>query len=110
MQKRLARSEVPVEETWNLSDIFPSAEAWESELKAVAALVSTVTQYKGRFKEGPKVLLECFEAQEALQKRLAKVSHTLRSTIRPTARHLPTRLWRAGHLRSRPPSAQRRHS
>jgi oligoendopeptidase F len=74
MQKRLARSEVPVEETWNLSDIFPSAEAWESELKAVAALVSTVTQYKGRFKEGPKVLLECFEAQEALQKRLAKVS------------------------------------
>jgi len=60
--------------TWNLADIFPSVEAWEEEMKAVADLIPTVTKYKGRLHEGPKVLLECLEAQEALQKRLVKVS------------------------------------
>lgn len=74
MQKRLTRSEVPVEMTWNLSDIFPSVEAWETELNLVAGLMGTVTKFKGRFHESPQVLLECFEAQETLQKRLAKVS------------------------------------
>jgi oligoendopeptidase F len=60
--------------TWNLADIFPSVEAWEAEMKAVADLVPTVTKYKGRLHEGPKVLLECLKAQEALHKRLVKVS------------------------------------
>lgn len=74
MQKRLTRAEVPVEMTWNLEDIFPSVDAWETEMAAVAAMVGTVTKYRGRLHESPKVLLECFEAQEALQKRLAKAS------------------------------------
>jgi oligoendopeptidase F len=74
MRKQLTRSEVPVHLTWNLDDIFPSVEAWEAELKAVSELVPTVTKYKGHLHEGPKILLECFEAQEVLQKRLAKVS------------------------------------
>ena len=80
MGKQLTRSEVPVEMTWNLDDIFPSVEAWEAELKAVSELVPTVTKYKGRLHEGPKVMLECFVAQENLQKRLAKVRRTSSST------------------------------
>jgi len=74
MQKRLTRSEVPVELTWNLEDIFPSVEAWETEFNAVSGLVGTVTKFKGRLHEAAKVLLECLEAQEALQKRLVKVT------------------------------------
>ena len=74
MQKRLTRSEVPVDLTWNLVDIFPSVEAWEAEFKAVEGMIATVTKFKGKLGEGPKVLLDCFLAQEALQKRLAKVS------------------------------------
>lgn len=74
MQKRLMRSEVPEELTWNLSDIFPSYEAWETELNSVAGLTGTVSKYKGRFSEGPKVFLECLLANEALHKRLAKVT------------------------------------
>jgi oligoendopeptidase F len=74
MQKRLTRSEVPVELTWNLEDIFPSVEAWETEFNAVSGLVGTVTKFKGRLHEAAKVLLECLEAQEALQKRLVKIT------------------------------------
>ena len=74
MQKRPTRSEVPVESTWNLDDIFPSVEAWEAELQAVAGLLPTVTMFKGRLHEGAKVMAECLQAQEALQKRLIKVT------------------------------------
>lgn len=73
MQERLTRSQVPVEETWNLDDIFPSVEAWEAEYNAVAGLIGSVTKYKGRLGEGPKILLECLNALEALQIRMAKV-------------------------------------
>ncbi|MGE5579963.1 MAG: oligoendopeptidase F [Bacillota bacterium] len=74
MQKRLTRSEVPVELTWNLADIYGSVEEWEAEFNAVSGMVGTVTKFKGRLGEGAKVLLDCLLAQEALQKRLAKVT------------------------------------
>ena len=73
MQKRLTRSEVPVELTWNLDDIFPNVGAWEQELAAVTNDIPTVTKYKGRLGEGSSVLLECLEAMEALQKRMMRV-------------------------------------
>lgn len=73
MKKRLTRSEVPAHLTWNLEDIFPSFEAWETEMAAVTADVPSVTQYKGRLGEGPGVMVQCLEAAEALQKRLWRV-------------------------------------
>ncbi|HHY11446.1 MAG TPA: oligoendopeptidase F family protein, partial [Firmicutes bacterium] len=74
MARQLKRSEVPVEQTWNLADIFPTKEAWEAEFNEVARMVGTVTRFKGKLGENAKTLLECFEAQEALMKRLAKVA------------------------------------
>ncbi|MGE5560975.1 MAG: oligoendopeptidase F [Chloroflexota bacterium] len=71
----LTRSEVPVELTWNLTDIFPDKEAWEAELAAVVADVKTVTQYRGRFAEGAKVLLDCATAYEALLIRAMRVAN-----------------------------------
>jgi oligoendopeptidase F len=74
MARRLTRAEVPAEQTWNLADIFPTVAAWEAEYSEIPGLVGTVTTFKGRLGEGAKVLLECLDAQEALQKRLAKVA------------------------------------
>lgn len=74
MQERLTRSQVPVLQTWNLDDIFPSAKAWETEYNAVSELIGTVTQYKGRLGERAQILLDCLNAQEALQIRMAKVA------------------------------------
>lgn len=74
MSKQILRSEVPLEETWRLEDIFPTKEDWEKELKEVENLIGTVAVFKGRLGEGPKVLLECLEAQENLLIRLAKVA------------------------------------
>ncbi len=74
MQKRLTRSEVPVEMTWRVEDIFATPEDWEKELAAVAASVETVTKFRGRLGEGPAMLLGCLEAQEALQVRMMRVT------------------------------------
>lgn len=72
-QRRLTRAEVPVDMTWNLTDIFPTPEAWEAEMAAVEADIPTVTQYKGRLGEGAATLLACLEAQEKLQGRFGRV-------------------------------------
>ncbi len=73
MQKRPTRSEVPVELTWRIEDIFETPEDWEKELAAVAASVEAVTQFKGKLGEAPKMLLGCLEAQEALQVRMSRI-------------------------------------
>ena len=74
MTKRLARVEVPVEETWNLNDLFPSGDAWAAELAAVEAATPGVTAFRGKLAEGPAVLLACLEAAEALEVRLIRVA------------------------------------
>ncbi len=73
MKKRLTRAEVPVDMTWNLTDLYATAEAWEAELAAVVRDLPRVTQYQGRFHEGAVVLLECLNAQEALLVRVMRV-------------------------------------
>ncbi len=73
MQKRLHRSEVPVQLTWKLEDIFPTNDAWERELASIGNDIVTMTQYKGRFHEGPAVLYDCIVASEEITKRLHRV-------------------------------------
>jgi oligoendopeptidase F len=74
MARRLTRAEVPIEETWNLDDLFPSTEAWEKALQEVERDLVTVTQYKGRLSEGPKILLAACFAQEELYRRFLIVA------------------------------------
>jgi len=69
----MTRADVAVEETWNLADLFPSDDAWEAEFKAVSEAIPTVTRFRGHLGDGAKVLLECLEAQEALQLRMTRV-------------------------------------
>jgi oligoendopeptidase F len=74
MAQRLTRSQVPEEQTWNLDDLYPSHEAWETELKAVDADIATVTQYQGKLGEGAGTLLACLNAYEKLSERLVRVA------------------------------------
>jgi oligoendopeptidase F len=73
MQKRLTRSEVPIEMTWDLSDLFESSEAWERELENILKDIPTVTQYKGKLGDSAGTLLACLNAHEDLYKRVVRV-------------------------------------
>jgi len=73
MPKRLTRAEVPVEQTWDLTDLFPTPAAWEAELASVADDIASVTKYKGRLGESGATLLACLIAMDDLHQRLLRV-------------------------------------
>jgi len=72
MEKTLYRSEVPVEHTWDLRDLFESEVLWKVELLAMEEDIPTVTQYKGKLGQDAKTLLDCLKARDALSERLAR--------------------------------------
>ncbi len=74
MQKRLARADVPVDMTWDLSDLFVSEAAWEAEFAALDAALADVGPFRGRLGESAATLARCLDAVEDLQARLMRVS------------------------------------
>lgn len=55
-----ARSDVPVEHTWDLDAVFPSLTAWEEAFKAVEAQIPRLTAFQGNLSEGPGTLADWF--------------------------------------------------
>lgn len=74
MTERLKRSEVSTEQTWDLTDLFVSHEAWEEELQQVKKDVNQITQYKGKLDKNADTLLECLQTVNDFQKRLIRVA------------------------------------
>lgn len=62
------RSEVAVGDTWDLSHLFPSDEAWVEALEALKPLVERLAQYRGRLGEGTTTLLACLELDTAIDR------------------------------------------
>ncbi|MED0655217.1 oligoendopeptidase F [Anoxybacillus geothermalis] len=67
------RSEIPVEETWRLEDIFPTDDAWEQEFQQVKAMIPKLGEYKGRLGQSPQVLYEALQYQDEVSMRLGKL-------------------------------------
>jgi oligoendopeptidase F len=73
MNKPLTRSEVAIDTTWNLADLFATRDEWLAELAAVERSLESVVRYQGRLAAGPVVLLACLDARDALLARLDRV-------------------------------------
>ncbi len=67
------RAEVPIEETWNLENIFPTVDAWEAAKEDVLAEVPGLAEYQGKLSEGPETLGDFFEKFEKTMRKAAKV-------------------------------------
>ncbi|WP_304264298.1 M3 family metallopeptidase, partial [Kallipyga massiliensis] len=66
MAKALKRDQVPIEETWNLEDIFPTEEEYEAALKKTLDRAKTFREdYRGKIKAAGDVV-EALKAYEAL--------------------------------------------
>ncbi len=72
MEKTLYRSEVPLEHTWDLRDLFETEEGWKEEIASIEESIPTVTQFKGKFHQNATMLLECLKARDALNERLTR--------------------------------------
>ncbi|MBO5976342.1 MAG: oligoendopeptidase F, partial [Oscillospiraceae bacterium] len=69
----LKRSDVPIENTWNLTHLFESDQAWLEEYEAQSAFPEMLEAYKGRLGSSPQVLLEYLRLQDDIAVRLGKL-------------------------------------
>lgn len=63
-EKRLHRSEVPVETTWDLTALFPSDETWLEQLKKTEVLFDDLLKYKDKLCETGSVVFEAMSLLE----------------------------------------------
>lgn len=67
------RSEIPEHETWNLTDLYPSDEAWQADFEAAQTLTKQLPGYAGRLGESAKTLLEYMELQQEVGEHLSNL-------------------------------------
>ncbi len=63
-EKVKLRSEIAVEDTWRLEDIFPSDEAWEEALASAEPIITEGESYRGKLGSSAKTLLEFLQYDE----------------------------------------------
>jgi len=73
IKKLPKRSEVKLEDTWRLEDIFATDDAWEKELTQLKGLIPSIETFKGRLGESAETLLEMLQLRDALGERGNKV-------------------------------------
>lgn len=73
-QRVLARSEVPIEYTWDVQSVFPSDEVWEEEIKKITVQLPQIEAFRGRLGESPKVLADWFNRVEQIGRSLGKIT------------------------------------
>ena len=59
------RSEIPVEDTWALEDIYPSDEAWEQEFASLSEDQAALEGYAGHLADSAKTLYAYLEKMES---------------------------------------------
>jgi oligoendopeptidase F len=77
VKKRLTRSEVPEELTWNLVDLFSSEQVWQAELNMIEKEISKFAKFKGTLHTGPKALFDCLRTQEQLSMRVINMNSVM---------------------------------
>jgi len=73
VKKLPTRSEVPLQDTWKLEDIFLSDQEWEREFQAVKELIPSMKDYQGKLGESAEFLFKALQAQDHLLERIGKL-------------------------------------
>ncbi|AWD65661.1 MULTISPECIES: oligoendopeptidase F [Priestia] len=73
VKKLPSRSEIKVEDTWKLEDIFASDDAWEKEFEEVKALIPKMEKFKGKLGESAQTLYDALQEQDELTMRVSKL-------------------------------------
>ena len=72
MQELPKRSDLPMEQTWDLTPLYKTGAAWEKDFKKLRALVRDFNQYKGKLSD-PQMLYEAFRASDKLSLAVEKL-------------------------------------
>lgn len=66
----MLRTQIAIEDTWDLSTMFASDEVWEAEAESAPGKIGTVASFRGRFAEGQAVIKEALDAMFSAQRSL----------------------------------------
>ena len=69
----LQRHEINEKDTWDLSTIYPTDQAWEEALKDIAEQLETVAQYEGHLLDSADSLLEITEFSLEMERQMEKL-------------------------------------
>lgn len=72
-QKIPRRDEIPVEQTWDLTIIYASDEAWEQDVARLEQLLPDVAALQGTLDQGPEALLKVLEARDRVYMLLEQI-------------------------------------
>ena len=72
--RQMKRSEVPLEQTWDMTTVFPALEDWEKAFEDLSAQKDSVTRYMGRLAESADTLYEAIKGRETLMDDLWKLA------------------------------------
>lgn len=67
-----SRSQVPAEDTWDLSAIYPNSSAWESDLQAIRDQVPELVALRGTLGESANQLLKALALEETIGERASR--------------------------------------
>jgi oligoendopeptidase F len=67
------RSEIRLEDTWDVASVFPSDEAWSEAFVEVENALPRIDSFKGRLAQSPAVLADWFEIQSTVYRQVGKV-------------------------------------
>ncbi|MCA9148508.1 MAG: hypothetical protein KDA92_04395, partial [Planctomycetales bacterium] len=67
--KRLpSRAQVKLNDTWDLTELYPNDEAWQKDLKKLQRQIKTFGTYAGRLAESAETLAECLKFDSAFDR------------------------------------------
>lgn len=67
------REKVPVEETWNLEDLYPSPQAWEEAKRELVAEFDSFKAFEGKLGKSPQDLSACLQLASKVEKELSRL-------------------------------------
>ncbi len=73
MVQQLTRDQVPIEETWNLEDLFPNTETWETERELLMRDLAALEQLRGTLGQGAAQVLRVLQLADELDQRVSKL-------------------------------------
>ncbi len=68
-----ARSDVPIDSTWNHESVFPSFAAWREEYQAASEALGQIAEFKGSLGQSPQRLASWFDLHQSLARRVWKL-------------------------------------
>jgi oligoendopeptidase F len=71
----LERHQVRLEDTWDLTVLFPTPAEWTAAFRALQQDYPAIEQYRGRLGASAEVLRDCLEFDKALSQRIERLGH-----------------------------------